>query len=145
MVSVISTGVSLLVIVIVYGVFHVVDRGAEHHLRQLRGHVPLLLAQPPVGLGQERAVPLRKEVRPSGSWRPRHRLLDHRRLAGPPHRPYYKLGHLEPTALVLGANVLSFALFWVVKLLIFNRLFKVELEEFDEHLAAEESSESRGP
>jgi putative flippase GtrA len=51
-----------------------------------------------------------------------------------------KLGHLEQTGLVEAANVLSFAVFWVVKLLIFNRLFKVELEEFDEHLAAEEAA-----
>jgi hypothetical protein len=37
------------------------------------------------------------------------------------------------------ANFLSFAVFWVVKLLVFNRMFKVELEEFDEHLTVEEA------
>jgi hypothetical protein len=42
---------------------------------------------------------------------------------------------------VLVANFLSFAIFWVVKLLVFNRMFKVVLEEFDEHLTAEESME----
>ena len=52
---------------------------------------------------------------------------------------HYKLGHFELTVVVLLANFLSFAVFWVVKLLIFNRLFKVELEEFDEHLTAEEA------
>ena len=51
---------------------------------------------------------------------------------------HYDLGNLEKTALVLVANVLSFGVFWVIKLLIFNRLFRVELEEFDEHLTAEE-------
>jgi putative flippase GtrA len=55
---------------------------------------------------------------------------------------HYGLGHFEQTLLVLGANVLSFAVFWVVKLLVFNRVFKVELEEFDEHLTVEESVES---
>ena len=30
----------------------------------------------------------------------------------------------------------------MVKLLVFNRMFKVELEEFDEHLTAEESAET---
>jgi putative flippase GtrA len=55
---------------------------------------------------------------------------------------HFKLHHLELTVVVLVANVLSFAVFWVVKLLVFNRLFKVELEEFDEHLTAEESEES---
>ena len=40
-----------------------------------------------------------------------------------------------------GGQLLSFAVFWVVKLLVFNRLFKVELEEFDEHLTIEEPKE----
>jgi putative flippase GtrA len=57
---------------------------------------------------------------------------------------HYKLHHFELTLVVLLANFLSFAVFWVVKLLVFNRLFKVELEEFDEHLTAEESVESSG-
>jgi putative flippase GtrA len=54
---------------------------------------------------------------------------------------HYKLHHLELTLVVLVANFLSFAVFWIVKLLVFNRLFKVELEEFDEHLTAEEHNE----
>jgi len=54
---------------------------------------------------------------------------------------HLKLGHLELTLLVMAANVLSFAVFWLVKLVIFNRLFKVELEEFDDHLVAEEALE----
>jgi hypothetical protein len=33
---------------------------------------------------------------------------------------------------------MSFAIFWVAKLLIFNRLFRTELDEFDEHLMREE-------
>jgi hypothetical protein len=57
---------------------------------------------------------------------------------------HYKLGHHTLTVVVLVANVVSFAVFWVVKLLVFNRLFKVELEEFDEHLTVEESNESSG-
>ena len=57
---------------------------------------------------------------------------------------HFKLSHIELTAVVLVANVVSFAVFWVVKLLVFNHLFKVELEEFDEHLTAEESDEKSG-
>ena len=54
----------------------------------------------------------------------------------------YNLTHLEQTAIVLFANVASFGVFWVLKLLLFNRLFHVsELEEFDEHLTAEEAEE----
>ena len=39
---------------------------------------------------------------------------------------------------------MSFAIFWVLKLLAFNKLFhhQVELEEFDEHLTHEEEEES---
>ena len=42
---------------------------------------------------------------------------------------------------VLAANVISFAVFWVAKLVVFNKMFKVELSEFDEHLKAEEAVE----
>ena len=56
----------------------------------------------------------------------------------------HHLPHLEQTIVVLLANVLSFAVFWVLKLLLFNRLFhETELDEFDEHLTAEESTTSR--
>ena len=55
----------------------------------------------------------------------------------------YSLSHLETTVLVLVANVMSFAIFWVLKLLAFNKLFhhQVELEEFDEHLIQEEEEQ----
>ncbi|HWF14941.1 MAG TPA: GtrA family protein, partial [Acidimicrobiales bacterium] len=53
----------------------------------------------------------------------------------------YNLDHFEQTVLVLVANVLSFAIFWVLKLLLFNKLFQHELEEFDEHLSEEEEEE----
>ncbi len=51
------------------------------------------------------------------------------------------LDHAELTLLVLFANVMSFAIFWVAKLLVFNRVFKIELGEFDEHLTHEEEEE----
>ena len=50
----------------------------------------------------------------------------------------YQLDHFETTIVVLAANVMSFAIFWVLKLMLFNRVFKHELEEFDEHLTYEE-------
>jgi putative flippase GtrA len=51
--------------------------------------------------------------------------------------------HLANTGLVAGANLLSFAVFWVLKLIVFNRIFHVNvLEEMDEHLSAEEKSAS---
>ena len=51
----------------------------------------------------------------------------------------YQLDHLSLTIVVLVANVLSFGVFWVLKLLLFNRIFHVsELEEVEEHLEMEE-------
>jgi putative flippase GtrA len=51
--------------------------------------------------------------------------------------------HLTNTALVSGANLLCFAVFWVLKLIVFNRIFKVEkMEEIDQHLRVEEGRAS---
>jgi putative flippase GtrA len=48
--------------------------------------------------------------------------------------------HLEQTVLVVAANLLSFAIFWVAKLMVFNRLFHVPglAEEIEEHMANDE-------
>ncbi len=49
--------------------------------------------------------------------------------------------HLANTALVGGVNVLSFAIFWVLKMLVFNRIFHTDrLRDIDAHLVAEEQS-----
>jgi putative flippase GtrA len=51
--------------------------------------------------------------------------------------------HLVNTGLVAFANLVSFAIFWVLKLIVFNRIFRVDpIEEIDEHLSAEESQTS---
>jgi putative flippase GtrA len=48
--------------------------------------------------------------------------------------------HLVNTGLVVFANLASFAIFWVLKLIVFNRIFRVDtIAEIDEHLDAEES------
>jgi putative flippase GtrA len=51
--------------------------------------------------------------------------------------------HEVNTLIVLGMNFISFAIFWVLKLLVFNRIFHVpsELEEVEEHLEHEEEVE----
>ena len=47
------------------------------------------------------------------------------------------LSHLVQTGVVLVANVLSFGIFWVLKYLLFNRLFRVHpLEELDDLVEA---------
>jgi putative flippase GtrA len=54
--------------------------------------------------------------------------------------------HSVDTLIVLAMNFLSFAIFWVLKLLVFNRIFHVpsELEEVEEHLVHEEEIEHDG-
>jgi putative flippase GtrA len=49
----------------------------------------------------------------------------------------HHLSHFDQTALVLLANLLSFAIFWVLKFMIFNRMFHVHtLDELDELVEA---------
>ena len=142
MVSVISTVVSLAVIALVYGVFKVWTEVPSTIFGNAVATFPSYWLNRQWAWGKSGRSHFWKEVAPFwfmsalgiafsviGASLARH--------VGHSHH----LHHLEQTALVLGANVLSFAVFWVVKLLIFNRLFKVELEEFDEHLTAEEAAE----
>jgi membrane protein YdbS with pleckstrin-like domain len=49
----------------------------------------------------------------------------------------HHFSHLEQTALVLFANIVSFGVFWVLKFLVFNRLFRVHpLEDLDDLVEA---------
>jgi len=51
------------------------------------------------------------------------------------------LHHLVATAIVAFANLISFGIFWVLKLKVFNRIFHVdELAEIDEHIVVEEAN-----
>jgi putative flippase GtrA len=54
----------------------------------------------------------------------------------------HHLNHtLVGTLIVMAANFISFAIFWVLKLIVFNRIFHVdELEEVEEHLVHEEEA-----
>jgi putative flippase GtrA len=55
----------------------------------------------------------------------------------------HQWSHLVNTGLVAFTNLASFAIFWVLKLIVFNRIFHVDtIEEIDEHLSAEESTPS---
>jgi hypothetical protein len=47
--------------------------------------------------------------------------------------------HLFNTGIVDAANLVSFAVFWVLKLLVFNKIFQIkEEEEIEEKLLVEE-------
>jgi putative flippase GtrA len=52
--------------------------------------------------------------------------------------------HLTNTGVVEGVNILSFAIFWVLKVLLFNRIFHTDkLRDIEVHLEEEEQSGSR--
>jgi putative flippase GtrA len=143
MVSVISTGVSTMVIVIVYGLAHVWSEVPSTIFGNAVATFPSYWLNRQWAWGKSGRSHFVKEVLPF--WVMAALGIAFSIIgAALAHRigVHYKLHHLELTVVVLVANILSFAVFWVVKLLVFNRLFKVELEEFDEHLTHEEEEEA---
>ena len=139
MVSVISTSVSLFVIFIVYGILHLWGEVASTVFGNFVATFPSYWLNRKWAWGKHGRSHLLKEVLPfwamaaagiafSILWASLARHLSIK----------YHLGHWESTVVVLAANVMSFAVFWVLKLLAFNKLFHQELEEFDEHLTHEE-------
>jgi putative flippase GtrA len=143
MVSVISTAVSAIVIVLVYGVGHLWTEVPSTIFGNAVATFPSYWLNRKWAWGKHGRSHFMKEVLPF--WVMAALGIAFSIVGASLARKvglHYKLGHLEQTVLVLVANFLSFAVFWVVKLLVFNRLFKVELEEFDEHLTVEETEES---
>jgi len=143
MVSVISSAVSLIVIAIVYGVLHLWSEVPSTIFGNLVATFPSYWLNRKWAWGKHGRSHLWKEVVPFwtlagvgiafsivGAAAARHVAIK------------YDLDHFETTVLVLLANVMSFGIFWVAKLLLFNKLFKIELEEFDEHLTHEEQEET---
>jgi putative flippase GtrA len=143
MVSVISTSVSTLVIVVVYGVAHVWSEVPSTIFGNAVATFPSYWLNRRWAWGKSGRSHFIKEVLPFWVMATLGIVFSIGGAALAHHiGVHYKLAHLELTVVVLVANFLSFAIFWVVKLLVFNHLFRVQLEEFDEHLTAEETAES---
>ena len=54
----------------------------------------------------------------------------------------HDLDHSVNTVLVAGMNLVSFAAFWILKIVLFNRIFHTHsLEDIDEHLREEEEKQ----
>ena len=145
MVSVISTLVSLFVIFVVYGVLHVWGEVASTVFGNFVATFPSYWLNRKWAWGKHGRSHVLKEVVPfwvmaaagiafSILWAALARHLSIK----------YHLDHWETTVVVLAANVMSFAVFWVLKLLLFNKLFHQELGEFDEHLREEEEGAASG-
>ncbi len=142
MVSVISTAVSFTVILLVYGVFSLWAEVPSTIFGNVVATFPSYWLNRQWAWGKSGRSHFLKEVVPFWVMAAIGIAVS---IVGASlaHRigVHFNLSHKELTAVVLAANVLSFAVFWVLKLLVFNRMFKVELEEFDEHLTAEEGAE----
>jgi putative flippase GtrA len=146
LVSAISTGVSLFVIALVYGVLHLWSEVPSTIFGNAVATFPSYWLNRKWAWGKHGRSHFLKEMVPFwtlaalgiafaiiGAALARHVAIK------------YNLDHFETSVILLVANVISFAIFWVAKLLIFNRLFRTELDEFDEHLTREEEEEELTP
>jgi putative flippase GtrA len=55
---------------------------------------------------------------------------------------HHHLHHLATSVLVNAANLTSFAVLWVGKFIVYNKLFHIAPVEYDEHLEGEESTDA---
>jgi putative flippase GtrA len=147
MVSVVSTAVSFSVIFFLYGVFRVVSEVPSTVIGNAVATFPSYWLNRSWAWGKSGRSHLTKEVLPFwviAATGIAFSIIgaDVARQIGIDHHWH----HVAKTALVLFANILSFAIFWVLKLLIFNKLFHVPtlLEEIDEHIEAEEAGHDAG-
>jgi len=139
MVSVISTAVSLFVIALVYGVLHLWGEVESTIFGNAVATFPSYWLNRKWAWGKHGRSHFMKEVVPF--WVMAALGIAFSIVGAALARHYAikcNLDHFETTLLVLAANVFSFAIFWVAKMLVFNRLFRTELDEFDERLTQEE-------
>ena len=142
MVSVISTIVSLSVIAVVYGVLHVWGEIESTIFGNAVATVPSYWLNRRWAWQKSGRSHMMKEIVPFWTMAALGIAFSNVGAAVARHIGIkYNFSHLELTVVVLVANVISFAIFWVAKLMVFNKMFKVELAEFDEHLSAEEAVE----
>jgi putative flippase GtrA len=141
-VSVISTIVSNAVLIVVYGLRWIPNEVAATVFGNLVATVPSYQLNRTWTWGKRGRSHFRREIVPFwtmslagiafstlGASYARHVIHTH------------AWAHLLDTAIVAGANLLSFVVFWFLKLWIFNRIFKVdELAEVDEKLTEDERS-----
>jgi putative flippase GtrA len=137
-VSGISTAVSFGVLAIVFGVLHLFGEVGSTVFANLVATVPSYYLNRKWVWKKGGRSHLMKEIVPfwvmsfigivvsiGGAAVARHIGLEHH------------LSHFQQTVLVLAANVFSFGLFWVLKYMLFNRLFHVHpLEDLDELVEA---------
>jgi len=142
MVSVISTAVSLIALAILYGVARLWSEVPDTVLANVIAAFPSYWLNRAWAWGKRGRSHVVKEVLPFWVMSAASIAFS---VVGASVARYlgrrWHLDHLDRTGLVMLGNVVSFGIFWVAKLLLFNRLFHhEEIEEFDEVLDLEEHS-----
>jgi len=127
MVSVISTGVSTVVLLVVYGVLRVWSEVPSALFGNVVATVPSYYLNRRWAWGKTGRSHVRREVIPFWTLSIAGILLSiatesEARHIGIAHFDHH---HAIRTVLVLGANLLAFGILWIVKFLVFNRLFHV--------------------
>jgi putative flippase GtrA len=138
MVSVISTVVSFGVLALVFGVLHLWGEIVSTVVANVVATVPSYFLNRQWVWGKGGRSHLMREIVPfwvmsafgivvsiGGAAVARHISIEHH------------LSHFDQTVVVLAANLVSFGLFWVLKYVLYNRLFHVHpVEELDELVEA---------
>ena len=135
MVSVISTIVSFGVLLIVYGIFRAFSEVWSTVFANVVATVPSYYLNRSWVWGKNGRSHLTKEILPFWSMSALGIVVSVGGASLATHvGKKYNLDHFDQTVVVLAANVLSFAIFWVLKFIVFNRLFRVghPVEQLDD-------------
>jgi len=138
MVSVITTGVSAVVLVLVFGVLKLWGEIASTVFANAVATIPSYYLNRKWVWGKGGRSHLTKEIIPFWSLSALGIFVSMGGAALARHiSKVNHLSHTEQTVLVLLANLVSFGVFWVLKFMVFNRMFHVHpLEELDELVEA---------
>lgn len=138
MVSAVSTIVSFGVLFLVFGVFKLWGEVASTVFANAAATLPSYWLNRKWVWGKGGRSHLTKEIIPFWSLSAIGIAVSILGAAAAKHiGKVHHLGHTEQTALVLLANLVSFGFFWVLKFMIFNKMFHVHtLEELDELVEA---------
>ena len=128
LVSVASTTTSIVVIAIVYGFRIVPNEVAATIVGNVVATIPSYNLNRKWTWGKTGRSHLRREVLPFWAIAALGIVFS---IVGASYAHHlvhtHHWNHLLDTVIVEGANFVSFAVFWVLKLMIFNRIFKVEI------------------
>jgi putative flippase GtrA len=138
MVSVVSTAVSFGVLTIVFGVLHLFGEIGSTVVANVTATIPSYYLNRKWVWGKGGRSHLVKEIIPFWTMSAIGIVVSIFGAAVAKHLgTVHHLTHAQQTAVVLAANVTSFGVFWILKYLVFNRLFHVHpLEELDELVEA---------